>query len=508
MLGIRKAFAWLRRGTVGTHSPLPRYQTRLALEPLEERATPAVAMFSASFASGSFAYQSGVLDPQAASQSLELVNFQFNFGGRHYTADTTPMGQYSFGSLVGGHIEASSTTPGAPHVTIDVVGSTAHILFGTTPITASINISVVDPYLDYRGEVAVANAAFDADHASNLSLYWADVNTARSAAESALAQAESTMSSAIAAAYDVYLSAESSAYDAYLTAVDNAYTAETAAKQLAWEAYQAASDRAGSEDQEPPLTADQEAAFNTYVANWYGAVDQWVSSEVAAYATYLAAEATAWSQFLQGRDSAYNQYLASAATIDATRLSQEQTARDNFDARVQTALGSWNAREANAWNNYLAARVAQGDPTAPGPRAQPPEAPQAPVDGYQLQLVQLQLPAQKKGAVVPRGVIKLSPASGAGAKGTEIEISVERGFKANMPLTVEFNGPNGKIKVPANLTTDANGKATFKITLDQDFPKFGRINPLNGQVEGYEIRVRGGQGADAIFAYGQYPVTK
>jgi hypothetical protein len=111
-------------------------------------------------------------------------------------------------------------------------------------------------------------------------------------------------------------------------------------------------------------------------------------------------------------------------------------------------------------------------------------------------------------------VLDLSqPGLGSGAEGTEITVTVQRGFDANAGLTVDFNGnpvtilQEGRVVEPGNLRTDANGRATFTIKLDRNYPRFGRINGL-GEPEGYQIRVASGTGQNTVFAYAHYIVTR
>jgi len=112
-------------------------------------------------------------------------------------------------------------------------------------------------------------------------------------------------------------------------------------------------------------------------------------------------------------------------------------------------------------------------------------------------------------------VLDLSqPGLGSGAEGTEITVTVLGGFDANAGLTVDFNGnpvtilQQGNVVQPGNLQTDANGRATFTIRLDRNYPRFGRINPRTLEPEGYQIRVTSGTGQNTVFAYAHYIVTR
>lgn len=104
----------------------------------------------------------------------------------------------------------------------------------------------------------------------------------------------------------------------------------------------------------------------------------------------------------------------------------------------------------------------------------------------------------------PRGVISLQPQIGPGTNGTQITITVERGFDPNTPLTVDFIGE--AVGQPVNLRTDANGHATFTITLQRTYPPFAVIQ--NGEAVGYQIRVTSGTGANTVYAYAHYIVSQ
>ena len=313
----------------------------------------------------------------------------------------------------------------------------------------------------------------------------------------------------VAQAYQVYLLAQTVAYSANQSTVAEADITEASAKASAKNVYFTSSSAAGIEDQ-VTLTNEQQAALDHYLGSYGAAEQDWVNSEEAAWTIYVATEAEDWLAFLSSLSSAQAEYYSMAATIEANRLAQEGQIVSSFNQAYSEALASWQSLESSAWSTYL-----QSLPSGTGPLPRVADPPAVPIQpgGFNLFVQNLQFPNRVQGPRRPRGVISITPGSGSGAEGTEITVTVQRGFDANAGLTVDFNGnpvtilQEGRVVEPGNLRTDANGRATFTIRLDRNYPRFGRINGL-GEPEGYQIRVASGTGQNTVFAYAHYIVTR
>ena len=313
----------------------------------------------------------------------------------------------------------------------------------------------------------------------------------------------------VAQAYQVYLLAQTVAYSANQSTVAEADITEASAKASAKNVYFTSSSAAGIEDQ-VTLTNEQQAALDHYLGSYGAAEQDWVNSEEAAWTIYVATEAEDWLAFLSSLSSAQAEYYSMAATIEANRLAQEGQIVSSFNQAYSEALASWQSLESSAWSTYL-----QSLPSGTGPLPRVADPPAVPIQpgGFNLFVQNIQFPSRVQGPRRPRGVISITPGSGSGAEGTEITVTVQRSFDANAGLTVDFNGnpvtilQEGRVVEPGNLRTDANGRATFTIKLDRNYPRFGRINGL-GEPEGYQIRVASGTGQNTVFAYAHYIVTR
>jgi hypothetical protein len=328
------------------------------------------------------------------------------------------------------------------------------------------------------------------------------------AAEAAAAQLYQSYQQTVSAAHQSYMLAQTVAYSAYQHTVAEADITEASAKASAKTVYFASSSAAGMEDQ-VTLTPEQQAALDEYLASYGAAEQDWVNSEQAAWNSFVAAEADAWSTLLVSLTAAHAEYQSAVAFVEANLLAQQAQIESSFNQAYSEALASWQSLESNAWNTYLQSLPSGASPL---PRvADPPAVPIQQLGGFNLFIQNIQFPNRVQGQRLPRGVISITPGSGSGAEGTEITVTVQRGFAANEVLRVHFNGApvtilqQGNVMQPGNLRTDANGQATFTIRLNRNYPRFGRIGQ-DGPL-GYEIRVASGAGQNTVYAYAHYIVT-
>jgi hypothetical protein len=379
----------------------------------------------------------------------------------------------------------------------------------STMASLTVAASPSELYADYQLAVSQANQVYL--NAVGAAVAWRDATIAatRQAAQTAADGYYGQYQATVAQAYQVYLLAQTMAYSAYQSTVAEADITEASAKASAKTVYFASSSAAGMEDQ-VTLTPEQQAALDEYLASYGAAEQDWVNSEQAAWNSFVAAEADAWSTLLVSLTAAHAEYQSAVAFVEANRLAQEGQIVSSFNQAYSEALASWQSLESNAWNTYLQSLPSGASPL---PRvADPPAVPIQQLGGFNLFVQNLQFPNRVQGPRRPRGVISITPGSGSGAEGTEITVTVQRGFDANAGLRVLFNGAevtilqNGNVVQPGNLRTDANGRATFTIRLDRNYPRFGRVEE-RGQL-GYEIRVSSGAGQNTVYAYAHYIVTR
>ncbi|HXG09536.1 MAG TPA: hypothetical protein VNK04_07080 [Gemmataceae bacterium] len=366
--------------------------------------------------------------------------------------------------------------------------------------TSSCDLGGGDPAYDtYLAAVDEANQVYEDAVMSAVADRDAAFAAAASAAQSAADGAFTTYQDSSSAAYQTYLSAEASARATYDAAVQAADEAFADALLEAADDYFAAGGVEGPADGD--LTPEQEQALDDYLVSLNAATDAWVSAEEAAWSTYVAAEASAWATYVSAEDSAWTTYLSSMANIQANLTSAEQAAEANLDSAVDAALANWQSSEATAWNDYQAAA-----PENPCPRiTDPPAVGIPPGNGFVLQVQDRpQLAQREQPRRTTRGIIKLNPGAGSRKEGTEIELQVSA-MDPNTALEVDFNGD--EVTIVGNATTDANGKATFKIKLKKDYPKLFGIDRFGNPI-GYTIRVKSGAGASARFAYEVYQAIK
>ena len=128
MFSVRKALSSLRH-------PAPRRpakRAKLRCEQLPDRLNPTTTgTFTASLWSvnGSFTYDETQIDYNSAEQTLPLNDLSFSSSAGTYTADENPVeATLHYGLFYSMYFEATSDQSGAPHLSVDIVQNSAHIV--------------------------------------------------------------------------------------------------------------------------------------------------------------------------------------------------------------------------------------------------------------------------------------------------------------------------------------------------------------------------------------------